>query len=181
MPAFSFCSEKLVIIVCLSKLTSVNHSPALLKKKKNWKGSGLYDERLPHKWVRTCSFLQSIVGFGRAKRLCAAYTPAKNHDTENSKQIFPEKELHGHSPNFRIHVSVSDLCIPTIDLPILLQGNRCGPILGIYRSLTDTWMWKLGLRPRNSRKMFTLFTLYIIASRRRQWHKSRLWKKFANQ
>ncbi len=26
----------------------------------------------------------------------------------------------------------------------------CGPILGIYKSLTDTWMWKLGLRPRNS-------------------------------
>ncbi len=25
-----------------------------------------------------------------------------------------------------------------------------GPNVGIYRSLTDTWMWKLGLRPRNS-------------------------------
>jgi hypothetical protein len=24
------------------------------------------------------------------------------------------------------------------------------PILGIYKSLTDTWTWKLGLRPRNS-------------------------------
>ncbi len=24
----------------------------------------------------------------------------------------------------------------------------CGPILGIYKSLTDTWMWKLGLRCR---------------------------------
>ncbi len=22
----------------------------------------------------------------------------------------------------------------------------CGPIMGIYKSLTDTWMWKLGLR-----------------------------------
>ncbi len=28
----------------------------------------------------------------------------------------------------------------------------CGPILGIYQSLTDTWMWNLGLRPRNSQK-----------------------------
>ncbi len=26
----------------------------------------------------------------------------------------------------------------------------CGPILGIHKSLTDTWMGKLGLRPRNS-------------------------------
>ncbi len=25
----------------------------------------------------------------------------------------------------------------------------CGPILGIYKSLTDTWMWKLGLRRAN--------------------------------
>ncbi len=47
----------------------------------------------------------------------------QRHNTENSKQIFPGKELHGHSPNFYIHVSVSDLYIPTMDLPILLQEN----------------------------------------------------------
>jgi hypothetical protein len=50
--------------------------------------------------------------------------------TENPNQIFPEKELRGHSPNFHIHVSVSDLYIPTINLPILLQ-EICGLILGI--------------------------------------------------
>jgi hypothetical protein len=48
--------------------------------------------------------------------------------TENWKQIFIEKELDGHSPNFHhIHVGVSDLYIPTIDLTILLQ-EICGPI-----------------------------------------------------
>jgi hypothetical protein len=47
----------------------------------------------------------------------------QRHNTENSKQIFPEKELRGLSPNFHIHVSVSDLYIPTIDLPILLQDR----------------------------------------------------------
>ncbi len=26
----------------------------------------------------------------------------------------------------------------------------CGPILGLYKSLTTQWMWKLGRRPRNS-------------------------------
>jgi hypothetical protein len=35
---------------------------------------------------------------------------------ENLKQIFIEKELFGYSPDFHIHVSVSDLYIPTIDL-----------------------------------------------------------------
>jgi hypothetical protein len=54
---------------------------------------------------------------------------------ENSKQIFPEKELRGQSPNFHIHVSVRD--IPTIDLLILLQ-ELCGPILGIYINRSQT-------------------------------------------
>jgi hypothetical protein len=38
--------------------------------------------------------------------------------------MFPGKELRGYSPNFYIHVSVSDLCIPLVGLPILLQENR---------------------------------------------------------
>ncbi len=48
-------------------------------------------------------------------------------------------------------LSVSELYIPTMELPFLLE-EICGPILGIYKSLTDTWMWKLGLRPRYSQK-----------------------------
>jgi hypothetical protein len=51
------------------------------------------------------------------------FGPLQRHSTENSKQTFPEKDLRGHSPNFHIHVSVSDLYIPTIGLPILLQEN----------------------------------------------------------
>ncbi len=39
-------------------------------------------------------------------------------NTENSKQIFPEKELRGLNPISYIHVSVSDLYIPTIGLPM---------------------------------------------------------------
>jgi hypothetical protein len=47
--------------------------------------------------------------------------------------MFPEKKLCDLSPNFHIHVSISELYIPTINLPILLQENtECGPILGIY-------------------------------------------------
>ncbi len=46
-------------------------------------------------------------------------TTLQRTNNENSKQIFPEKELRGHSPNFHIHVSVSHLYIPTIDLPTL--------------------------------------------------------------
>jgi hypothetical protein len=35
----------------------------------------------------------------------------QRHNTENSKKIFPGKELRGFSPNSYIHVSVSDLYI----------------------------------------------------------------------
>jgi hypothetical protein len=61
-------------------------------------------------------------------------------NTKNSKQILTEKELRtmrSHIPNFKIPVSLSDLHIPMIDLPILLQ-EICGLVLGIYKSLTDT-------------------------------------------
>ncbi len=56
------------------------------------------------------------------------------------KQIFPGKELRGY-PNSHIHVSVSDLFL----WPVCLFCCRKigGPKVGIYRSLTDTWMWKL--------------------------------------
>ncbi len=75
----------------------------------------------------------------------------QRQNTEISKQIFPEKEYRGLSPNFHIHDSVSDLYIPTIGLPILLK-EICIPILGLYKSLTDTCMLKLGLRPLYSQK-----------------------------
>jgi hypothetical protein len=47
-------------------------------------------------------------------------------NTENWKQIFPEKELKDQSPNFHIHMALSDLYTPTIDLPILHAAvNMC--------------------------------------------------------
>jgi hypothetical protein len=61
----------------------------------------------------------------------------QRQNSEISKQIFPEKEYRGPSPNFRIHASVSDLYIPTIGLPILLE-EICRQILGQHKSLTDT-------------------------------------------
>ncbi len=38
--------------------------------------------------------------------------------------VFPGKEFRGLSPNFHIHVSVSDLFIPAFSPPIFLQQNR---------------------------------------------------------
>ncbi len=46
-------------------------------------------------------------------------------------------ELRGLSPNFHIHVSVSDLYIPRIG-PHISSRRKGRPIVGIYNSLTDT-------------------------------------------
>jgi hypothetical protein len=69
-------------------------------------------------------------------------TTLQRHNTENSKHIFPEKELRGLSPNFHIRVSVSASYIPRIGPHIFLQqkADRCAnwdcgralPFLGIH-------------------------------------------------
>jgi hypothetical protein len=61
----------------------------------------------------------------------------QRRNAENLKQIFPEKEYRGLSPNFHIHVSVSELYITTMGLPVLLE-EICRLILGIYKLLKDT-------------------------------------------
>jgi hypothetical protein len=42
----------------------------------------------------------------------------QRQNAENLKQIFPEKEYRSLSPNFHIHVSVRELYIPTMGVPV---------------------------------------------------------------
>ncbi len=53
-------------------------------------------------------------------------------------KIFLRKGLRSLSPNFHIQVSVSNLYVPTIGLPILPQENMWTDPGNIYKSLTDT-------------------------------------------
>jgi hypothetical protein len=57
----------------------------------------------------------------------------QRHNTENFTQIFPEKELCG-LPNFHIlwaiYIFPRSVCL-------FCRRKICGPILGIYKSLTD--------------------------------------------
>jgi hypothetical protein len=70
------------------------------------------------------------------------------HCKENPIYVFLFWELRDLSPNFHVHV-VSDLFFRRIGPHI--SCSRIGrSMVGIYKLLTDTWMWKLGLWPRNS-------------------------------
>ncbi len=72
-------------------------------------------------WSRFKSFQVSTI--------CEMWFTARY--SENLKQIFPEMELRGLSPNSYIDVTLSDSWIPTIVLPIL-PHKICRPIMGIY-------------------------------------------------
>jgi hypothetical protein len=74
---------------------------------------------------------------GGDKIFCTEPTRAATLQRQNLKQIFPEKEYRGLIPNFHIHVSVSELYIPTMGLPVLLE-KICRLILRIYKSLKET-------------------------------------------
>jgi hypothetical protein len=59
------------------------------------------------------------------------------HCPEKSKQIFPKIKLCSLIPNFYLHVSVSDLYIPTIGQKTLYIKIG-GPSVGIHKWLIDT-------------------------------------------
>ncbi len=66
----------------------------------------------------------------------------KNTVPKIGKKILPEKKLHGLSPSFYIHISVSDLYTYSHDRSAyFLQQNRQTDAGNIYcKSLTDIWM-----------------------------------------
>jgi hypothetical protein len=82
------------------------------------------------------SFLHSVVVFFRcneaySERNCTL----KKCYTKNLKNMFPEKELRGHSPNSCIHVYVCDYMFPqSVCLYIFCCRKIGGPIVGLYKS-----------------------------------------------
>jgi hypothetical protein len=61
-------------------------------------------------WIRDTSWHSRVAARSALFQVnCPLFITLQRHNTENSKQMFPEKELRGRSPNFHVHVSVSDL------------------------------------------------------------------------
>ncbi len=89
---------------------------------------------------------------------CPCFHTLQRQNAENLKQIFPEKEYQGLSPNLHVHVSVSELYMPMMGLPVLLE-EICRSWEYINRSKTHecgNWGWgraipRKGLYKRNCR------------------------------
>ncbi len=71
----------------------------------------------------------------------------------NFETNIPRKGILGSQSQFP-YSCICEWFIYSHDLPILLE-EICRLILGLYKSLTDTWMWKWGLRPLYSQKRNT--------------------------
>ncbi len=100
-----------------------------------------------------CSTLFTCKSFdfwvlNESSRNCTAKTQYPIFEKFN--QIFPEMELHGLSPNFpqsclwAIYIFQQSDCL-------FCCRKKCGPILGMYKSLKGTWAWRrsipfLGIR-----------------------------------
>ncbi len=93
----------------------------------------------------------SKISYRDSSLSCTSKTKYQNFETN-----IPKKGILGPQSQF----PHSCVCEPFIyfhdrsGLPILLE-EICRPILGLNKSLTDTWMLKLGLRPCYSQKRNT--------------------------
>jgi hypothetical protein len=96
------------------------------------KSAAEFLQDFPRKDRKWAEFLKCFVSL-----ISNFFHTLQRQNAKNLKQIFPEKEYRGLSPNYHIHVSVSELYIPTMGLPALLE-EICRLILGIYKSLKDT-------------------------------------------
>ncbi len=101
-----------------------------------------------HRYTQTTGFLYCISSHRSSKTEwdeCTAKNQNRKFDTNIPVATVPIFTFMFLWAIYRIPRSVCLFCCRKI----------CGPILWIYKSLTDTWMWKLGLRPRNSQKRNT--------------------------
>ncbi len=113
------------------------------------------DENNARFWI--CSrvpYISKYIQYGtcfsaESQRICMCHRRYL-HCNENPIYVFPEKNLQGLSHNFHIHVYVRDLYCIFLGSIHIFFCNRIGIGMGMYKSLTNTWMWELGLRPHNS-------------------------------
>ncbi len=110
----------------------------------------------------TCIHIYSGWGGGGGIRFWASLQ-RKGRWKSNLNVWFPI--MYFHKWNFYFQNRIIKFCLPVHSHIYLWEififpgsvclfccREICGPILGIYKSLTDTRMWKLGLRPCNPRK-----------------------------
>ncbi len=71
------------------------------------------------------------------------------------KLLFPKQNYNVLSRSSYTHIYFWEIHIFPGFVCLYCCRDICGLILGIDKSLVDTWMWKLGLRPRNSQKRNT--------------------------
>ncbi len=106
--------------------------------------------------VTVCWLMREWLPWHSNQRLAHDSAALQRQNAKNLKQIFPEKEYRGLSPNYQIHVSVSELYIPTLGLPFLLEDRSWEYINCSQTHGCGNWGWgraipRKGIYKRNCR------------------------------
>ncbi len=116
-------------------------SPRIFEKIRNGHNGILRGSGETDSWKKP--EVENLVTLSLQHYIVTDSTTLQRKNSEILKQIFPEKEYQGLSPNFHIHTYVSDLYIPMMGLPILLEEiGRL--ILRLYINHSQThkcWNW----------------------------------------
>ncbi len=125
---------------------------------------------------RSCSWCPGVRTLPRSKRRCSTPPPlmpwkSASWESRSSFRSVFTTHCKDTIPKMRKKYSQKRSCAATVPIPTFMClwaidifpqsiclfccKKICGQILGIYKSLTDTWMWKLGLRPQNFQKRNT--------------------------
>ncbi len=102
-----------------------------------------------HFWPTVCDGIPSVSTKPRPTSDCCSVMDV----FDNFKQIFPEKELRVLSQSQFPHSCVCERYMYSHDRSAYSSCRK--NVDRSCKSLTDTWMWKLILRPRNSQKRNT--------------------------
>ncbi len=110
----------------------------------------IYEEAISHIWLCNCSTLNFLIYEENLISFIISVHTEKTQYRKSDTNI-PRKGIARPQSQFpHSCFYMSDLYISKLGLPIGCR-KYMDRLLGIYKSLTDTWMWKLlGLRPRKS-------------------------------
>ncbi len=100
-----------------------------------------------------------------AKSLCGKniWEGRLPHCNENPIYVLPEKELRCFNPNFHTHMSISNFYISRISPHIFLRQKRQTDRGNtVYKSLTDTWMYKIATDASHSFFGFICFKFSVL-------------------
>ena len=148
-------------MISSKRLTCQEHCMSPEQKVQPWAPS--FNQLLDKKQAKVFIHSFCFTMIKHVRMIRAFLTVSTFHCNENPIYVFLFRELRGLSPNFHIHVSVLWAIYKFRGSVHIFSCSRIGrSIVGISKSFTDIWMWKLGLWPSNFFSGYIWFEFSVL-------------------